>query len=407
MDHVNVAQHQKMQQYTLEEITSTPRCEPEVWVLMNKFFVQDGDPDSQFWWRATGFPFAVLLHQAGYPLDLQCQHLLFYYRHVVSELGPGPDVQGIPKTWKSFMTDHFCPVELSWEWGYPGDSPTIRFSFEPISPEAGTIADPLNQYSVTRLVHQYQPILPQCDIRCFDHFSKELLSYNISGSETGRSTGAAEHESRAFIAFDFSTEGVMLKAYFIPTFRALEAGKSALTLISEAIQSLPDYTPSRYTGFSALLNFCRTSSEGANLEAEMFAIDCVDPAASRLKIYMRSRSTCFNSVQDIMKLGGAAVEPDLARGLKELHRLWHLVLGKKLDFSPSEGLKHKGHRTAGILYYFDIRPGQALPGVKIYIPTRHYSPNDLVVAESLQVYMKSRGQGTLARKYIEALNLFS
>ncbi|MCJ1434680.1 hypothetical protein MMC27_004049 [Xylographa pallens] len=272
------------------------------------------------------------------------------------------------RSWKSFMTDHFCPIELSWEWGYPGDSRTIRFSSEPISLERRTVADPLNQYSVSRLVHRYQHILPQCDIRCFDHFSKELLSYNISGSETGRSTGPTEHESRTFIAFDFSTQGVMLKAYFIPTFRALEAAKSALTLISEAIQSLPDYTPSRYTGLSALLNFYRTSSDSAKLEAEIFAIDCVDPAVSKLKIYMRGRSTCFNSVQDIMKQGGVGVEPNLARRLKELHRLWHLVLGKKLDFSPSEGLNHKDHRTAGILYYFDIRPGQVLPGVKVYIP---------------------------------------
>ena len=64
---------------------------------------------------------------------------------------------------------------------------------------------------------------------------------------------------------------------------------------------------------------------------------------------MRSRSTCFNSVLDIMKLGGAVVEPDLAHGLKELHRLWHQVLGKKLDFPPSQDLNHKDHRTAGIL----------------------------------------------------------
>ncbi|MCJ1378396.1 hypothetical protein MMC17_001494 [Xylographa soralifera] len=199
----------------------------------------------------------------------------------------------------------------------------------------------------------------------------------------------------------------MLKAYFIPGFRALELGKSALGLISEAIQSLPDYTPSRYTGLSALLNFCRTSSEGVKLEAEIFAIDCVDPTASRLKIYMRSRFTCFNSVQDIIMLGGAVIEPDLAHGLKKLHMLWHLVLGKNLDFSLSEGLNQKDHRTAGILYYFDIRPGQALPAVKVYIPIRHYSPNDLVVAESLQAYMKSRGQETLAHKYIEALKKFS
>ena len=211
MEVITVAQHQIMRQHTPRKITSILSSEPLIWVLVDNFVRQDEDPDLEFWWRATGFLFAILLHQAGYSFDRQCQNLLFYYHCVVSELGPGPDLQGIPRSWKSFMTDHFCPVGLSWEWGHSSDSPTIRFSFEPIGSEAGTVADPLNQYSVSRLVHQYQHILPQCDVRCFDHFSKELLSYNISGSEMGRITEPPGHESRAFTAFDFSTEGVMVR----------------------------------------------------------------------------------------------------------------------------------------------------------------------------------------------------
>ncbi|MCJ1388060.1 hypothetical protein MMC18_000904 [Xylographa bjoerkii] len=407
MEVIAVAQHEIMRQYTPTQITAILPSEPQMWVLINNFFTQERNSDLHFWWRATGFPFAVLLHQAGYAINHQCQNLLFYYCCVAPELGPGPNAQGAPRHWRSFMTDHFCPVELSWEWGYPGDSPTIRFSFEPIGPEAGTGADPFNQYSVSRLAHQYKRILPKCDLRSFDHFSKKLLSYSDNKDEMDRSRKRFGHESRAFVAFDFGNAGVTLKAYFIPGFKALEMGKSSLDLISEAIQSLPDYAPSRYKGLSALLNFSMTYSEGAGLEAEIFAIDCVAPNASRLKIYMRGRSTCFKSVQEIMTLGGAVVEPDLAHGLKELHRLWNLVLGKEPDVPSAQDLYQNGHRTAGILYYFDIRPGQTLPGVKVYIPIRHYSQNDLVVAEGLKTYLESRGQGLLARKYIEALRRMS
>ncbi|MCJ1378397.1 hypothetical protein MMC17_001495 [Xylographa soralifera] len=97
MDVIAVPQHQIMQQYTPEEITSILSSEPQIWVLVNNFFTEEGNPDLRFWWRATGVPFAVLLHQAGYPIDLQCQNLLFYYQCVASELGPGPDAQGMPK----------------------------------------------------------------------------------------------------------------------------------------------------------------------------------------------------------------------------------------------------------------------------------------------------------------------
>lgn len=377
------------------------------WILINRCFTQDADSDFRFWWRTTGLPFAILLQKAGYTVDHQYQSLLFYYYYVVPELGAGPDAQGLPRSWQSFMTDHFCPVELSWEWGCLGESPTIRFSFEPIGPNAGTSTDPFNQYSTSRLIHQYQRTLSNCDLRCFDHFSKELLSYSNCQNETTKTQECEGHESRIFFGCDLGKGGVMLKAYFLPTFRAVELGKSTLAVILEAIHSLPNYSPSQFPALPALLRFLTTSPEGAGLKAEIFAIDCVAPAASRFKIYMRNCSTCFNSVRTIMRLDGALTESNLTRGLEELQTLWNLVLGKEEGFSPAQSLQHKEHRTAGILYYFDIRSGQALPGVKVYIPVRHYGQNDLAIAQGLRVYLESRGQGSLVRRYLEALKSIS
>ncbi|MCJ1250607.1 hypothetical protein MMC30_007835 [Trapelia coarctata] len=401
-----VAQHQIIQQYLLTKDTHSRLPEPPLWALINKHFPPPNS-DFQFWWRTTGIALAVLLQKAGYSVDAQCQHLLFYYYNIVPELGVGPDAQGLPRYWKSFMTDHFAPIELSWEWGCGGDVPTVRFSIEPIGPYAGTPIDPLNHHATARLVHQYQPLIQECDLRLFDHFSTKLLSYTNLPAETGRSRACQGHSSRTFVAFEFGKDALMLKAYFLPTFKAAELGQSTWDIIRRAIEDLPDSSLPAFSGLSTLQNFMMSSPQGLELEAEIFAVDCVGPTRSRLKIYMRSRSTCFDSVREIMTLGGVLDGSGLRHGLDELQKLWKLVLSQEQEFSTAADLRQKDHRTAGILYYFDIKQGRALPGVKVYIPVRHYGQNDLAIAKGLSIYLKSRGQGSLACKYLEALESIS
>lgn len=125
------------------------------WTHIQDTFSQRGDGDVDFWWRTTGRAFAALLAQADYSPESQYRNLLFFYLVVCPELGPGPARHGGPSHWYSFMTDHFSPVELSWEWAVGGGgsggkdgngvsqltssssrvaSPTVRFSTEPIGP---------------------------------------------------------------------------------------------------------------------------------------------------------------------------------------------------------------------------------------------------------------------------------
>ena len=406
MDIFTVTRNQIVQQYRLIKDPDLQLPKPPLWALITNYFPQ-ANPDLQFWWRTTGISLAILLQKAGYSVDAQCHHLLFYYCNVIPELGVGPNAHGLPRYWKSFMTDHFSPIELSWEWGCGGESSTIRFSIEPIGPYAGTPVDPFNQHATARLVHRYQPLIPDCDLRLFDHFSKRLLSYTDRPTEPDKRPICQGHNSRTFVAFEFGKDALMLKAYFLPTFKAADLGQSAWDIIRWAIQDLPDYSHSAFSALSILRNFMVASPQGPGLQAEIFAIDCVIPIRSRLKIYMRSRSTCFDSVREIMTLGGALDGSSLKTGLDELLKLWKLVVSQRKEFSTAEELRQKDHRTAGILYYFDIKSGTALPGVKVYIPVRHYGQNDLAIAKGLSEYLKSREQDSIAGKYIEALKEMS
>ncbi|KAI4162633.1 MAG: hypothetical protein LQ342_003679 [Letrouitia transgressa] len=305
------------------------------------------------------------------------------------------------------MTDHSTPIELSWEWGSSCNNPTIRFSFEPIGTFAGTIADPLNQYATTRVLNQYQQFLPGCDLTLFHHFSRELLSYDHSPKEMEKGIVSQGHRSRTFVAVECSESKAMVKAYFFPVFKALKLGCSTWVIISQAIQTLPGYTRSAFEGLSILEEFLETSAQGSKLVPEIFAIDCVAAAASRLKIYMRNRSTNFDSVRSIMTLNGVLENSENERGFQELHRLWKLVFSQNQSASSATDLREKDHRTAGVLYYFDFKQDRNTLGVKVYIPVRHYGENDLSVAKGLAMYLKSRNKDAFVEKYFESLRAVS
>ena len=362
--------------------------------------------------KETARPFALLLDHAGYDGGEQLRHLVFYYHCIVPALGRGPDALGRPKNWQSFMTDHFSPVEFSWDWGHGKERTVIRFSIEPVGTYVGTSLDPCNRFAMQQVLHQCQHLLPQCDLSLFNYLSKEMLSYDppLHDSPLPSYSVWTEHQSRTFIAFDLGKDGVMLKVYFMPIFKARAAKQSTWTVVKQSLRGLSR----RFSldlllpAMDALQLFLTHSSEDKKLETEIFAIDCVAPARSRFKIYMRTQSTSFHSMRKIMTLGGMVADPAASSSaLEELKALWDLILsngmGEDAAVNEDAWLPQQSHRTAGILYYFDIKQGQALPGVKVYIPVRHYAQSDSAVVEGLQRYFESRSRSQDVQRYLAAL----
>ena len=380
----------------------TLRGSTDLWKVMYKHLEHE-EMNAQFWWTKTGSLLATLLHQAEYQVTAQYEILLFYFLVLVPELGPRPNSSGGFSQWKSFMTDENIPMELSWEWGLGDDSPSVRLSIEPIGLDAGTPRNILNQYATNHIVNNVQRIFPSTDLRLFHHFSRELLTYNLEREDKDTSLATAGHRSRSFIAFDFGKTSTMLKAYFLPVFMAREIGQSTIALISQAIARLAKVEGLEYPGYDILSDYLQTSPEGLRLEAEMFSIDCVSPAFSRLKVYLRSRSTSFRSVRANMTLDGKLKSRDLDKGMAELEKLWRMVLLPARHANADQELPHKDHRTAGNLYYYDIKPGKLAPTPRLYIPVRHYGESDTAIVEGLTRYLKTRGQDRTTDRYLKAL----
>jgi len=189
----------------------------------------------------------------------------------------------------------------------------------------------------------------------------------------------------------------MTKAYFFPETKARMSGQSTWEVLSKAITSAPHCCASNTKALDVLSHFL--NQEVPALRIELLAIDLLKPEASRIKIYFRSQATDFATVVRIMSLNGLLNTPNFHRGINQLRDLWTELF----DLENGESLPHVEHRTAGILYYADFRLGDQVPGVKIYIPVRHYAKSDHKVLDVLGKFLRNRGQGQFFEDYERAM----
>ena len=156
-------------------------------------------------------------------------------------------------------------------------------------------------------------------------------------------------------------------------------------------------------GAFRLVRDCVDNSPHQEIEVEILAVDCVLPTKARLKICVRSPHTSFRSVENIITLGDQNHRLQMAKSLEELHKLWDLVTRDGRTRSASEDLKCVWHRTAGILYNFEIQHGKRELVPKVYIPVRHYGKNDLAVMQGLQSWLQMRKSDWSGENYANAL----
>lgn len=200
-----------------------------LWQWIDTTFFLKGS-DTKFWWHNAGYALAVLLCEAGYPVESQYQHLIFFAFIVAQELGPAMETPSRVR-WRSFMTDDNMPIELSWDWGLGEEQPVIRYSVEPIGANAGTPLDQLNQYESPRFLQKLGKLLQGVDPRWTEHLFNEFVTFNNS-----QQLSAEKHQTRFFAAFDLRQGNVIVKAYFFPAFKAAESGQSRSATITKALK---------------------------------------------------------------------------------------------------------------------------------------------------------------------------
>ena len=355
------------------------------------------ESDAELWNNEVGTMLNMMLELAGYPESSATIHSEFFRESVAPSLGQHPKGTGEPAHWKSFMTDDHTPVELSWCWSTALDTPTVRYSVEPIGRWAGQPADPTNTLASLRLFGDALQLSPEMDLYLHRHFEQSLTSPKSCSEEDF----AQNPQSQSFMAFDLLEKTIVVKQYYLPAWRALAEKKTNFAVVEEAIINVPTLGNSLLSSFSVFTNYIESFPEEKRPVVEIAAIDCLDPLKSRIKVYVRSRSTTLQSVLDILTIGNKA--PKSSDEEQSLRELWHSVFGLDQEQSDETPLSQKDHRTSGILYYFEFKSGAPIPKTKVYLPVRHYAQNDDQVARGLSGFLDRRGKKLATGPYLEGV----
>lgn len=291
------------------------------------------------------------------------------------------------------QTDDHTPIEVSWIANDDGTA-TVRYAIEPIDQD-GTVS---SKCAALRMIDELKPMLQGLNLTWFNILNDALVYSQAT------STPTAKHASQYFLGFDCAHSGTTtLKAYFMPEVRSAATGISKEQLVTNAMASLG---MGLSTPWKATVDYFATLPEEVRPSVEIVATDCSDPLQSRIKVYVRARSTKYSDLEGLMTLGGALKGKNVSDAMASLQDLWETVMGvdttqsgwKQRRLAPrvSEDANDK-HITGGMLLYYELKPGHALPFPKVYLPVRHYCQNDLAIAEGMQTYHARKGRAFVDR----------
>ncbi|KAL3474805.1 aromatic prenyltransferase [Aspergillus californicus] len=367
--------------------------------------------DEQFWWTSTASILARLMNHCGYNEHDVNAYMALYSQLVLPALGPRPEQLTNKPFWRSFMTDDFSPIEYSVNFTSTGR--TVRFAIEPISACAGTSADPFNRIAPEEFLHCISPLVASgADMRMYDHF--------LGDGDMATHLPHYEHASQVFVGFDLdhgcSDGNLIPKVYLMPSIRAAATGFTSLDLVSHAIQTLE--IPGEGTNtdmvhaWAVVQGYITSQPAKSTPQVEMVSFDCVYPRSSRIKIYVRSPHMSLAVAKDMFTLGGRIHLGDeagsLESALQNLEDLWNLSLGLAPGTPEDEEVhprdeSHANHRTGGVIFNYELRPGQSYPQAQLYIPVRHYGTIDASVARGLATFFRRLGWESYANEYASGL----
>jgi DMATS type aromatic prenyltransferase len=353
-----------------------------------------------------------MLQLANYSTTEATTQLDFLQTCVVPFLGKRPRRWGWGTKLQSFMTDDGMPIELSWSWTGPR-GPVVRYSFEVMNRPKRSRMSPWN------CLHQAEEITKDSNERflnlashwCngFDRYWYNLIQAILvqdpqlpanDGSTTNNREGLDSTRrkstdpsltSQIFWAVDLVGGARQLKVYHVLDSRAqsLNCSKADLAMLALRKLSLDEK-------MWRAIEYSMNVVESKKLEVEMLSYDCVDPSASRIKVYFRSRKTSFRDVMSILRATNIYHTAEtlndeklVGEDVDVLRQLWRSVITPAADFNENDELPQQEHRTAGILFYYEFKPGSETIRPKVYLPVRHYGRSDAAIARGIHAVLEA------------------
>ncbi|RDA95614.1 hypothetical protein CP533_1095 [Ophiocordyceps camponoti-saundersi (nom. inval.)] len=343
------------------------------------------DADLAYWERNLAPVLSSLMKSAGtYSADEQEAQLRLLTEHVLPRLGPRLSAAHTT----SFLTQSDSPLQPQMNFR-PGKS-TVRYCWEPLGTQGGSESDPFAIDAAREALQHISSAFQLCT-----KWSDTLLSALAPTAEEVRkvqemlpkwlaSLGPPSDITPpkrfpfSMIGMDMKGSGVGIKAYFNPKIKEFATETPATDLAWDALRKLkPSLEPDAIDTVAEFL-----AKRPVPCAVELIGIDWVEEAAmsdARVKIYVHCRNNSFNTVRDYITLGGLIQEETTINGLKQLSKIWHLLLQEPEGIASEDYDKPLTDISAmyqKLYFSFELRPGKKLPEVKTYLPTWHYVRSD-------------------------------
>ncbi|KAK6214297.1 hypothetical protein LQW54_004523 [Pestalotiopsis sp. IQ-011] len=314
-----------------------------------------------FWKEYSTRPLAAFLKHTGvYTPEQQESHLKFLHDVVVPRIGVSPDV-------KSLWTYHGSPFEFSVNLT-DAEDPFVRFVFDPVGGDIGDgVTEPLPQDALLTVIPGLAEAT-RADMRWFYQIKEWLFLKKEEVMAVRKEWSAHPRVPQIFFAVDLHGEGRSLKAYMFPASKSTATGRSSVDIVMENVRRLEPYGDSLVPALDALEAYFPTSLEP--LEVDCMAIDCVEPSQARVKIYAQAKLNTIKSVEHVVTYGGAYKNDITDKTMAAVRKIWPLILN---DPHVADSDEHQAapvdpeSRYKTLSYSWEVRPGQAMPDLKIYI----------------------------------------
>ncbi|KFY27181.1 hypothetical protein V493_03668 [Pseudogymnoascus sp. VKM F-4281 (FW-2241)] len=361
--------------------------------------------DQKFWWGATVPAFVRLLQDCQYTEEHQLLYLNWYYRWIIPALGPRATAAECPNP-RSILVQDGSQVEFSIKWKEAKAQRAVRFTIEPTGYEAGTPSDPLNQKETLKVARAMTPEVQGMDLAMFEHFITATMVSNEAYEELQRKDPPRMPAAVSCLAFDLVAGQIGSKAYVLPRPKSVSTGISMRDLVYESIRKW-DGDRGSYEASVGTFNDYLESFAGVTLDSvdsppsvASVAIDCVDPAAARVKIYSPTVARSLGKAKYAFALGGGLKGEFIDKALAALEDLWVTLFETK---DEDKEVFHSDKPPGRCVLAVEMRPNQE-PETKLYLPMINTDMTDAQICAALEGWFTKRGVPQFANTYRDMLS---
>ncbi|OQE35435.1 hypothetical protein PENCOP_c013G07891 [Penicillium coprophilum] len=354
--------------------------------------------DQYQYWHAVGPMLGRMLSNGDYSIHQQYEYLCLFAHVIIPKLGPFPGGRDIYKC----LLGGTGSVELSQNVQKLGL--TARVAFEPTSYIASTGVDPLNRHTVHATLAELRAIgSATVDMELHQMLVNELtLTDREEKLMSPEQISGTAWKTQILLALDLGKTGITVKEYLYPALKASVIGKSVAELCFSAIRKV-DIQGVFEASTQAIEMYMQTQSQ---TDLYFLSCDLVDPAKTRIKLYLMELDMRMEKVEEHWTMGGKLNDEETVLGLKMLRELW-------LEFGIIEGMRNEPERPSlpgdpdtivPFIMNYEMNPNEALPKPKFYFPLVGIS--ELKIANVLTAFFERYDMPEQAAVYRDNLQTY-